>query len=99
MINCSKQRPQDYIDCILDLREFDVPYHVRFSIDNGRLLLTSMLSLILSCIFRPLHRVVHAGCNVIPWVQVPDTSVCGPCKSHTSNAGHFILKGLALIPN
>lgn len=48
MINCSKQRPQDYIDCILDLREYDVPYHVRFSIDNGRLFLTSMLRLILS---------------------------------------------------
>eukprot|EP00268_Persea_americana_P026628 TRINITY_DN2608_c0_g1_i2.p1 TRINITY_DN2608_c0_g1~~TRINITY_DN2608_c0_g1_i2.p1 ORF type:complete len:2201 (+),score=389.42 TRINITY_DN2608_c0_g1_i2:181-6783(+) len=30
----SMQRPQDYIDCILDLREYDVPYHVRFSIDN-----------------------------------------------------------------
>ncbi|KAK4492254.1 hypothetical protein RD792_003057 [Penstemon davidsonii] len=30
----SKQRPQDYIDCINDLREFDVPYHVRFAIDN-----------------------------------------------------------------
>ncbi|KAK9279688.1 hypothetical protein L1049_013368 [Liquidambar formosana] len=30
----SKQRPQDFIDCISDLREYDVPYHVRFSIDN-----------------------------------------------------------------
>ncbi|GER25550.1 DNA polymerase [Striga asiatica] len=30
----SKQRPQDFIDCINDLREFDVPYHVRFAIDN-----------------------------------------------------------------
>ncbi|KAI3461306.1 hypothetical protein Pfo_017969 [Paulownia fortunei] len=30
----SKQRPQDFIDCITDLREFDVPYHVRFAIDN-----------------------------------------------------------------
>ncbi|XP_057955577.1 DNA polymerase epsilon catalytic subunit A-like [Malania oleifera] len=30
----SKQRPQDFIDCILDLREYDVPYHVRFAIDN-----------------------------------------------------------------
>ncbi|XP_077235840.1 DNA polymerase epsilon catalytic subunit A-like [Tasmannia lanceolata] len=30
----SKQRPQDYIDCIIDLREYDVPYHVRFAIDN-----------------------------------------------------------------
>lgn len=29
-----KERPQDYIDCILDLREYDVPYHVRFAIDN-----------------------------------------------------------------
>ncbi|XP_051120943.1 DNA polymerase epsilon catalytic subunit A-like [Andrographis paniculata] len=30
----SKQRPQDFIECIIDLREFDVPYHVRFAIDN-----------------------------------------------------------------
>lgn len=30
----SKQRPQDFVDCITDLREFDVPYHVRFAIDN-----------------------------------------------------------------
>ncbi|XP_059627348.1 DNA polymerase epsilon catalytic subunit A-like [Cornus florida] len=30
----SKQRPQDFIDCIMDLREYDVPYHVRFAVDN-----------------------------------------------------------------
>ncbi|KAL3518505.1 hypothetical protein ACH5RR_021094 [Cinchona calisaya] len=30
----SKQRAQDFMDCILDLREYDVPYHVRFAIDN-----------------------------------------------------------------
>ncbi|XP_058215283.1 DNA polymerase epsilon catalytic subunit A-like isoform X2 [Rhododendron vialii] len=30
----SKQRPQDFIDCVFDLREYDVPYHVRFAIDN-----------------------------------------------------------------
>ncbi|KAD4583994.1 hypothetical protein E3N88_21595 [Mikania micrantha] len=30
----SKERVQDYIDCIVDLREYDVPYHVRFAIDN-----------------------------------------------------------------
>ncbi|KAF6166038.1 hypothetical protein GIB67_012935 [Kingdonia uniflora] len=30
----SKQRPQDFVDCIVDLREYDVPYHVRFAIDN-----------------------------------------------------------------
>lgn len=29
-----KDRPQDYVDCITDLREYDVPYHVRFAIDN-----------------------------------------------------------------
>uniref|UniRef100_A0A0E0K092 DNA polymerase epsilon catalytic subunit n=1 Tax=Oryza punctata TaxID=4537 RepID=A0A0E0K092_ORYPU len=28
------ERPQDYINCITDLREYDVPYHVRFAIDN-----------------------------------------------------------------
>ncbi|KAH7671411.1 DNA polymerase epsilon subunit 1 protein [Dioscorea alata] len=27
------ERPQDYLDCIIDLREYDVPYHVRFAID------------------------------------------------------------------
>ncbi|KAI3783594.1 hypothetical protein L1987_42678 [Smallanthus sonchifolius] len=31
----SKERNQDFIDCITDLREYDVPYHVRFAIDNG----------------------------------------------------------------
>ncbi|KAL9143406.1 hypothetical protein ABFS82_14G234200 [Erythranthe guttata] len=30
----SKQRLQDFVDCINDLREFDVPYHVRFAIDK-----------------------------------------------------------------
>ncbi|XP_030948944.1 DNA polymerase epsilon catalytic subunit A-like [Quercus lobata] len=29
-----EQRPQDFVDCIVDLREYDVPYHVRFAIDN-----------------------------------------------------------------
>lgn len=29
-----KVKPQDYIDCIIDIREYDVPYHVRFAIDN-----------------------------------------------------------------
>uniref|UniRef100_A0A1S4DQL4 DNA polymerase epsilon catalytic subunit n=2 Tax=Nicotiana TaxID=4085 RepID=A0A1S4DQL4_TOBAC len=30
----SKQRSQDFIDYITDLREYDVPYHVRYAIDN-----------------------------------------------------------------
>lgn len=30
-----EQKPQDFLDCIIDLREYDVPYHVRFAIDNG----------------------------------------------------------------
>ncbi|KAA8544223.1 hypothetical protein F0562_022235 [Nyssa sinensis] len=30
----SKEQIQDFIDCIIDLREYDVPYHVRFAIDN-----------------------------------------------------------------
>ncbi len=25
---------QDVMDCIVDIREYDVPYHVRFSIDH-----------------------------------------------------------------
>ncbi|PON38200.1 DNA-directed DNA polymerase [Parasponia andersonii] len=29
-----EQRPQDFLDYIVDLREYDVPYHVRFAIDN-----------------------------------------------------------------
>jgi DNA polymerase epsilon subunit 1 len=29
-----EQRPQDCLDSIVDLREYDVPYHVRFAIDN-----------------------------------------------------------------
>ncbi|KAL5555227.1 hypothetical protein UlMin_037463 [Ulmus minor] len=28
------QRPQDFLDYVVDLREYDVPYHVRFAIDN-----------------------------------------------------------------
>ncbi|KAG6467056.1 hypothetical protein ZIOFF_075134 [Zingiber officinale] len=30
----SKERSQDLLDCIIDLREYDVPYHVRYAIDN-----------------------------------------------------------------
>ncbi|KAK1354606.1 DNA polymerase epsilon catalytic subunit [Heracleum sosnowskyi] len=30
----SKQRTQDFIDYISDLREYDVPYHIRFAIDK-----------------------------------------------------------------
>lgn len=29
-----EQRLQDFLDFIVDLREYDVPYHVRFAIDN-----------------------------------------------------------------
>jgi len=32
-----EHRPQDFLDCLTDLREYDVPYHVRFAIDNGTL--------------------------------------------------------------
>lgn len=32
---CREQRLQDFLDSIVDLREYDVPYHVRFAIDNG----------------------------------------------------------------
>ena len=28
-------RIQDFVEHMVDLREFDVPYHVRFAIDNG----------------------------------------------------------------
>ncbi|MED6155492.1 DNA polymerase epsilon catalytic subunit A, variant 2 [Stylosanthes scabra] len=34
-----EQKPQDFIDCITDLREYDVPYHVRFAIDNATMTL------------------------------------------------------------
>ncbi|XP_010445144.1 PREDICTED: DNA polymerase epsilon catalytic subunit A-like [Camelina sativa] len=30
-----EQHPQDCLDSIVDIREYDVPYHVRFAIDNG----------------------------------------------------------------
>ncbi|KAE8646908.1 DNA polymerase epsilon catalytic subunit A isoform X1 [Cucumis sativus] len=29
-----EQKPQDFLECIIDLREYDVPYHVRFAIDH-----------------------------------------------------------------
>ncbi|CAN0916711.1 DNA polymerase epsilon catalytic subunit A [Linum grandiflorum] len=29
-----EQRHQDFLDCIIDIREYDVPYHVRFAIDE-----------------------------------------------------------------
>ncbi|WOK95843.1 DNA polymerase epsilon catalytic subunit A-like [Canna indica] len=32
--SASKERAQDLMDCIIDLREYDVPYHIRFAIDN-----------------------------------------------------------------
>ncbi|KAJ0021042.1 hypothetical protein Pint_31936 [Pistacia integerrima] len=34
VLTSREQRPQDFLDCIVDLREYDVPYHVRFAIDN-----------------------------------------------------------------
>ncbi|XP_048444807.1 DNA polymerase epsilon catalytic subunit A isoform X2 [Pyrus x bretschneideri] len=34
LIGKREQRTQDFLDCIVDLREYDVPYHVRFAIDN-----------------------------------------------------------------
>lgn len=40
-----EQKPQDFLDCIIDLREYDVPYHVRFAIDNGE------FWFLLSCFF------------------------------------------------
>ena len=36
-----EQKLQDFLDCIIDLREYDVPYHVRFAIDNGKFLCSS----------------------------------------------------------
>ncbi|KAI3790097.1 hypothetical protein L2E82_02911 [Cichorium intybus] len=30
----SKERIQDFIDCISNIREYDAPYHVRFAINN-----------------------------------------------------------------
>ncbi|ESW04397.1 hypothetical protein PHAVU_011G091900 [Phaseolus vulgaris] len=29
-----EHKPQDFLDCLTDLREYDVPYHVRFAIDS-----------------------------------------------------------------
>ncbi|CAJ1979167.1 unnamed protein product [Sphenostylis stenocarpa] len=29
-----EHKPQDFLDCLTDLREYDVPYHVRFAIDH-----------------------------------------------------------------
>lgn len=28
-----RTRPSDYMDCIIDIREYDVPYHIRVAID------------------------------------------------------------------
>ena len=39
ILSDNKQRVQDYLDCIIGMREYDVPYHVRFAIDNGEILL------------------------------------------------------------
>jgi len=39
-----EQRPQDCLDSIVDLREYDVPYHVRFAIDNGILFSQTRIS-------------------------------------------------------
>ena len=36
LVICSQHRPLDFVDCITDLREYDVPYHVRFCIDIGK---------------------------------------------------------------
>lgn len=41
LLFCSKDRPQDLLDFVIDLREYDVPYHVRFAIDHGRVYLST----------------------------------------------------------
>lgn len=75
----SKQRPQDFIDCIIDLREFDVPYHVRFAIDNGDLFLLlrifvflfSLWKLAICCLILESHNSdVRCG----QWYDVSVTS-------------------------
>lgn len=45
-----KERPQDLMDCIIDLREYDVPYHVRFAIDNGRFYVYVLFFVCRNCI-------------------------------------------------
>lgn len=35
MLHSREHQPQDFLDCLTDIREYDVPYHVRFAIDNG----------------------------------------------------------------
>ncbi|KAF9612004.1 hypothetical protein IFM89_037287 [Coptis chinensis] len=51
MMNYNNQRHQDFIECIVDLREYDVPFHVRFAIDNGDFIatFTSVMSFYLRC--------------------------------------------------
>lgn len=33
-----KTNIQDYVEYMTELREYDVPYHVRFAIDNGTII-------------------------------------------------------------
>jgi hypothetical protein len=46
-----EQRPQDFLDCIIDLREYDVPYHVRFAIDNG-------ISYVILLVFKLIYDII-----------------------------------------
>lgn len=63
---CSNQRPQDFIDCITDLREYDVPYHVRFAIDNGDSLFIfdhmASFDFLKLGLYEPLHSHVYVLC-------------------------------------
>ncbi|KAF9618827.1 hypothetical protein IFM89_002695 [Coptis chinensis] len=45
------KRHQDFIEYIVDLREYDIPFHVRFAIDNGDFIatFTSVMSFYLKC--------------------------------------------------
>jgi DNA polymerase elongation subunit (family B) len=44
---------QDVLECIVGMREYDVPYHVRFAIDTGARQAT--------CCWRTLHNRHHAA--------------------------------------
>lgn len=60
MLLSREQKLQDFLDCIIDLREYDVPYHVRFAIDNGK-----FLYLFLSSCLKHLFKYPIFYCHVI----------------------------------
>lgn len=97
LVFSSQQRPQDFIECITDLREYDVPYHVRFCIDIGN---PTFCFPFCFCFFFPFSWLKLRICSVI--MEVFDNAYadvrCGQWYDVSiSSTGVFLEKRIDLL--